>query len=417
MNKPFAESDDNYQPMLEMALARIRQLSAHEVGHTLGFAHNFEASTNGRASVMDYPHPMIQLKDGEIDLTNAYDNKIGAWDKVTVAYSYGDIPNGKNEKYHLNSILEKAFERGLRYISDPDARPKSGAHAKAHLWDNDKDASKELLNVLSVRKKAIEQFSIDNIRKDEPLTVLEDIFVPLYFFHRYQTEATVKLIGGMDYNYAVKGSDGVVVELVSKDEQFKALSAILETISVSNLAIPKDIIELFPPRAYEYSRTRESFKSNVGVAFDVLGAPATASRMTLELLLHPERANRLIQQSSLEPNNLNLDDVIELLILNTYTIRRIAHYEKQVGHTIRFVILDQLMRLAVNEKSIPQVKAIVRVHIDNLEKELKKRSDVYSKELIYTITQFKKDPSKYKQVGVPVIPDGSPIGSFQCMNN
>jgi hypothetical protein len=417
LNKPFAKSDKDYQPMLELALARIKQLSAHEVGHTLGFAHNFAASTNDRASVMDYPHPMIQFKGGNIDLSNAYDDKIGAWDKVTVAYSYGDIPNGKNEKDHLNSILDQAFESGLRYISDLDARPKGGAHVKAHLWDNGMNVSNELLNVLVVRKKAMEQFSIDNIREGEAYTVLEDIFVPLYFFHRFQTEAAVKLIGGMDYNYAVKGSDGVVLDLVSKEEQINALNSILETISVSNLAIPMDIIGLFPPRAFGYERTRESFKSKTGVAFDVLGAPATASRMTLGFLLHPERANRLIQQASIYPNNLSLDDLIENLLIKVLSQKKGTPYTNEVEHTIRFVALDQLMSLAVNEKSIPQVKAKVRDHINILEKQLMKRSDAYSKEMVYTIAQFKKDPSKFKQLNVPIIPDGSPIGSFQCMNH
>ena len=140
MNKPFAERDDNHKPMLDMALARIRQLSAHEIGHTLGFAHNFAASTNDRASVMDYPHPQFELKGNTIDFSNAYDTGIGEWDKVTVAYSYADFPSGTSEKEGLNAILKKAQDEGLRYISDQDARPTGGAHALAHLWDNGKSA-------------------------------------------------------------------------------------------------------------------------------------------------------------------------------------------------------------------------------------------------------------------------------------
>jgi hypothetical protein len=416
-NKPFAISDNNYQPMLELALARIRQLSAHEVGHTLGFAHNFAASTNARASVMDYPHPLIQLQNGTIDFSNAYDDRIGDWDCVTVAYSYSDVPVDTPEKTYLSSLLDQAFEKGLRYISDPDARPQSSAHEMAHLWDNGKSASDELNRILSIRKKAIEQFSIDNIRGGDPYTVLEDIFVPLYFFHRYQTEAAVKVIGGMDYNYAVKGSDGLVVERTSKDQQIKALSAIMETLSVINLSIPLNIHKLFPPRAYGYPRTRESFKSTTGVAFDLLGAPATSTGMTLDLLLHPERANRLIQQVSIEPENLSLDDVIDRLILNVFSYRKGTPYESEVEHTIRFVTLDHLMRLAADERSMPQVRAKVRSHIDRLERDLKKRTDDYSMELLFAIAQFKKDPGKYKPLAVPPIPDGSPIGSFQCMNH
>ncbi|HMB64074.1 MAG TPA: zinc-dependent metalloprotease, partial [Eudoraea sp.] len=205
MNKPFAERDDNHEAMLQLALARIRQLSAHEIGHTLGFAHNFAASTNDRASVMDYPHPRFYVRNGEIDFSNAYDTGIGAWDKVIVAYSYSEVPEGMDQRAWLNTILDDARQAGLRYISDQDARPPGGAHALAHLWDNGRNATEELDRVLNIRELAIANFSLDNIRKNEPNTVLEDLFAPLYFFHRYQTEAATKVIGGLNYNYAVKG--------------------------------------------------------------------------------------------------------------------------------------------------------------------------------------------------------------------
>ncbi|MBT8257384.1 MAG: zinc-dependent metalloprotease, partial [Bacteroidia bacterium] len=219
MNQPFASSDDNYKPMLDMALARIRQLSAHEIGHTLGFTHNFAASTNDKASVMDYPHPTIELANNRIDFSQAYDTGIGEWDKVTVAYSYSDFGDTENEKARLNAILDEAYDSGMRFITDSDARAQGGAHALAHLWDNGKSAAEELERVLDIRKYAISNFSADNIRSNEPYTVLEDVFVPLYFFHRYQTEAAVKVVGGLDYNYAVKGSDEFTVKPVGRKEQ------------------------------------------------------------------------------------------------------------------------------------------------------------------------------------------------------
>ena len=237
LNKPFTERDDNYQPMLEMALARIRQLSAHEVGHTIGFAHNFAASTNNRASVMDYPHPLVSLTNGNIDLSNAYATGIGNWDKITVAYTYTQFDKNTNEKEALNSILEKAQQDGLRFISDSDARAEGGAHAYAHLWDNGKSASEELENVLKVREKAISNFSKDNIRTNEPYSVLEDVFVPLYFFHRYQTEAAAKVVGGLDYNYAVKGDNQFTTKVVDVNLQKAALNALLKTISAETLVI------------------------------------------------------------------------------------------------------------------------------------------------------------------------------------
>ncbi|MBT8311772.1 MAG: DUF5117 domain-containing protein, partial [Flavobacteriaceae bacterium] len=238
MNQPFGERDDNNQPMLDMALARIRQLSAHEIGHTLGFAHNFAASTNDRASVMDYPHPDINLKQGTLDFSKAYDTGIGVWDKVAVAYSYSHFPEGTDEQEALNKILDDARQTGLRYISDQDARPAGSAHVLGHLWDNGSSAAEELEEVLDIRKLAITNFSAENIRSYQPYTVLEDVFVPLYFFHRYQTEATAKVVGGLDYNYAVRGDRQGIWKTVDKGRQSKALASLLKTLDADEIAIP-----------------------------------------------------------------------------------------------------------------------------------------------------------------------------------
>ncbi|RDK85429.1 zinc-dependent metalloprotease [Marinirhabdus gelatinilytica] len=414
MNQPFAERDANYQPMLEMALARIRQLSAHEVGHTLGFAHNFAASTNDRASVMDYPHPTLKLKGNEVDFSDAYATGIGDWDKVTVAYSYSDIPKGTaSQKDYLNEILENAQQRGLRYITDSDARAQSGAHAKAHLWDNGKDAAEELERVLKLRKKAIENFSEDNIRTGEPYSVLEDVFVPLYFYHRFQTEATVKLIGGMDYNYAVKGDGQLIHKTLSRKEQEKALDAVLATLSAENLAIPEDKLELFPPRAYGYWRNRESFKSNNGVAFDALGTAATASDLTLQLLLNPQRANRLVQQKAMDTKALGLEETLQQTSDALFSSETKNAYHNEIKKTIQFVYLQRLMNLVLQAQSIPQTKAIANQAIEEIISRLSS-TNVYDRQLLWEIEQFKTKPEKFKLLPTPKIPDGSPIGSFQC---
>jgi hypothetical protein len=422
MNQPFKENDNNYQPMLDMALARIRQLSAHEVGHTLGFSHNFAASTNNRASVMDYPHPMLSLRkestNWEIDFSNAYATGIGEWDKVAVAYSYIDIKNGVSENSALGAILDNAFSNGMRYISDSDARAQSGAHSKAHLWDNGENAKSELLNVLAVRKLAIERFSKDNIRNGEPYSKLEDVFVPLYFYHRYQMEAVVKMIGGMDYEYGVKGNEQIETKVLSVDEQMEALVAVLETLSVQNLAIPKKQLALFPPRAQGYDRTRESFKSNNGVAFDALGAAATAADMTLGLLLHPERANRLVAQNAIDPSKLKFETVLDELNMYIFGAKASNKYESEVGHAIQYVTLQHLLNLLVNEKSIPQVKGLVNTKLDALIRELPSRGEkVFSKQLVREIKEFREHPERFKMIKTPKIPDGSPIGSFECYYN
>tara|TARA_R110002124_G_scaffold138576_6_gene302309 strand:- start:260564 stop:262975 length:2412 start_codon:yes stop_codon:yes gene_type:complete len=417
LNKPFALRDDNHQQMLKMALARIRQLSAHEVGHTLGFAHNFAASTNNRASVMDYPHPTLKLNNGKIEFSDAYATEIGPWDKVTVEYSYSDIPESVNESLYLRDVLREAEEQGLRYISDSDARAQSGAHAKAHLWDNGANASDELNALLALRAVAISNFSEDNIRTGEPYSVLEDVFVPLYFYHRFQTEAAVKLIGGMDYEYSVKGAKPIKNSIVPKQEQLQALQSVLKTIKAETLAIPEDKLALFPPRAYGFSRSRESFKSKTGVAFDALGAAATASDMTLSLLLNPERANRLIQQKALQPENIGLTEVLEQLSTTTFSSENLSEYIREVNQTIQFVTLQHMLNLVASNRSIPQTKAIVNESLDDLYKDLSRNRDAFSAQLAREITEFRDDPEDFEAIEPSKIPDGSPIGSFECFIN
>jgi hypothetical protein len=416
MNKPFAEHDDNYQPMLDMALARIRQLSAHEVGHTIGFTHNFAASTNNRASVMDYPHPQIELNNGKIDFSNAYATGIGEWDKVTVSYSYSVFDNEANEKEELNAILKKAQNDGLRFITDSDARAVGGAHALAHLWDNGKTAAEELNAVLELRAQAIQNFSKDNIKTDEPYSVLEDVFVPLYFYHRYQVEAASKVIGGLDYNYAVKGDGQFTSKSVDVATQKETLGAILETLSAATLAIPKDKLSLFPPRAFGYNRTRESFKGKTGVAFDPLSAANTASDMTLKFLLHPQRANRLVLQKSLDENQLSLEDVIDDVIKHSFGKTIEDSYLSEIQHQINFNALKHLMNLATSNQSYFQVKAKANDAINSISRITvdKKNTFEYAVQYQKVIEEFNEHPEKFKLEPSPKVPDGSPIGSEVC---
>ncbi len=413
MHQPFAERDDNYEPMLKMALARIRQLSAHEVGHTLGFAHNFAASTNNRASVMDYPHPQITVKNGNIDFSNAYAIGIGDWDKVTIAYSYAEFDKKTDEKTALSAILKKAQDGGLRFISDSDARAAGGAHALAHLWDNGKSAAEELNNVLNVREVALQNFSKDNIRSYEPYSVLEDVFVPLYFYHRYQVEAATKVIEGLDYNYAVKGDGQLIAKPISVNVQKKTLKVILKTINAETLAIPKDKLALFPPRAFGYYRTRESFKGKTGVAFDPLSVANTASDMTLRFLLHPQRANRLVLQKSLDANQLSLEDAMNSILQVTLENTETDSYLTDIQHQVNVNVLKYIMHLATSNESYFQTKGIAnKVLLELSQKFLKK--DAISIQYGMIIKEFYKHPEKFKLEASPNIPDGSPIGMASC---
>ncbi|GAB1309352.1 zinc-dependent metalloprotease [Urechidicola sp. KH5] len=413
LQAPYKTATTQDQFALEMALARIRQLSAHEVGHTLGFAHNFSASTVNRSSVMDYPHPLLKVVDNKIDFSNAYAVGIGDWDKVTVAYAYQDFV--ENESAELQEILDAAFENGHKYLSDADARPTGSASATAHLWDNGSDLAEELESILEVRSLGLENFSLANIKSKEPYSVLEDVFVPLYLFHRYQTEAVVKLIGGLDYSYAVKNGPHQKVTRVDGKTERKALEALLNTLDVENLKISEEHLALFPPRAIGYNRTRESFKSKTGVAFDYFSTVNTAVALPLSLLLHPERTNRLIQHKSLEDSQLGLDELIDTLIKNTFKKQHKNNYSNELQYVVNIEFLNQLMALAVSDNSFLQTKAIANAKINEISSILSESKNitqsVYNQELLRTISQFKKDPSKFKKSSAPKMPDGSPIGT------
>ena len=414
LRAPYANDDTNDKFALEMALARIRQLSAHEVGHTIGLAHNFAASTKGRSSVMDYPHPTLSIKDGKVDFTDAYDTKIGDWDKVSIAYSYGEYL--EDEDASLNKLLDEAFKKGARFITDQDARPLGSAHAYAHLWDNGSNVSEELENLLSIRRNSIANFSKDNIKSNQPYSVLEDVFVPLYFLHRYQTEGVTKVIGGLDYTYAIKDDGNTIVKRIPGKLERKALVSVIKTLSVEELAIPKKILDLFPPRAFNYGRTRESFKSKTGVAFDPFGAVETASAMTLGLLLHPERVTRLVQHKSLDSSQLGLVEVLDDLIANSFQKSYKDSYYQELQNIVNYQVLNHLFYLSSNKDMYWQVNAIVNDKIDKINTLLNNSKTpgiqkIYHKDMIKMISNFKKNPTKFKKPITPKIPDGSPIGN------
>ena len=414
LQAPYANDDTSDQFALEMALARIRQLSAHEVGHTIGLAHNFAASTKGRSSVMDYPHPTLSIKDGKVDFTDAYDTKIGDWDKVSIAYSYGEYL--EDEDASLSKLLDEAFKKGARFITDQDARPLGSAHAYAHLWDNGSNVSEELENLLSIRRNSIANFSKDNIKSNQPYSVLEDVFVPLYFLHRYQTEGVIKVIGGLDYTYAIKDDGNTIVKRIPGKLERKALVSVIKTLSIEELAIPKQLLNLFPPRAFNYGRTRESFKSKTGVAFDPFGAVETASAMTLGLLLHPERVTRLVQHKSLDSSQLGLVEVLDDLIANSFQKSYKDSYYQELQNIVNYQVLNHLFHLSSNKDMYWQVNAIVNDKIDKINTLLNNSKKpgiqkIYHKDMIKMISNFKKNPTKFKKPITPKIPDGSPIGN------
>ncbi len=407
LKDPFKNGEESPE-MLEMALARIRQLGAHEIGHTLGFAHNFAASTSERASVMDYPHPKYELKDDQINLTDAYATGIGTWDKLTVQYSYGNPPSDQTEEEYLKSVLESAVRQNLQFISDRDARDPAGAHASAHLWDNGVNAAEELERMLEIREVAMKQFGLNNIPDGQPLSVLEDVFVPVYFSHRYQVEATAKLLGGMRYTYAIKGDPDFAY--VSRKEQRDALLALLKTLDPNQLKIPENLLKHFPPRTYGYSRTRESFKSETGVAFDPTAAAVTSADFTLDLILNATRLNRIAQQC-IYNRNLELDDVLGATTAAILDQGRFTNYNRLISNRLKELYLTKLLMLDKSAGVNVNIKVAVKKQINRLEEHFQVSKNPVDAVLLEMIKQADEHPGLIKDIPVMQIPDGSPIGS------
>ena len=412
---PFNPTNNKEHAALELALARIRQLSAHEIGHTLGFAHNFASSAKSRTSVMDYPHPYLTLENDKINYSKAYEKGIGSWDKVSVGYAYSDFPDDIDELKELNLLLENSLKEGHLFISDSDARPIGGAHPKAHLWDNGSSATDELNVLMKIRSKALNQLSLNHIKEGAPYSDLEDLFVPMYLLHRYQVEAVVKMIGGIDYNYAVKGSIPFSVEVVSSTQQRNALLEYLNALDPKALKIPSHLNKLLHPRSFSNPRTRENFLSQTGVTFDYLGIATSLSDALIGMLLHPERANRLVMQFGFDNNQLSLKETLNILVNNHFKKTPRDTHENQLNEIVKGSILKHLMHLGQNSLASSITKATIYEQLEALDRWLAGQSEVnFSNFYRMEIQNYFDNPSGFILTSSKRLPDGSPIGSFSC---
>ena len=412
--------DPANDPMLAMALARIRQLSAHEVGHTIGLAHNFAASTNDRASVMDYPAPLATVEGDAVSLDDAYDTGIGEWDKIATAFAYRQIDAGQNESDVLDGILTDAAEDGYRFITDRDARPSGGAHPYAHLWDNGDDAVEALEREMDVRRVALERFDDRVIRTGAPLATLEEGLVPLYLRHRYQVQGTVKLVGGVGYTYALRGDDTATLpEPVAADKQTAALDGLLTTLRPETLRLPEAARTMLPPRPPGHPSTRELFPGHTGLTFDAYAPAEVAASMVLNLLAHPQRAMRLVAQHDADDDLPSLRAVLDRITEAVWEADvPDAAYDAELQRTVQQVWTDVLLDRAGHESVALAVRSRMTAHLRDVSEWLAEtpgedaETRAHRRLIRSTIERF-LNRTEESSVPAPVLetPPGSPIGT------
>ncbi|EIM76150.1 extracellular metal-dependent peptidase [Nitritalea halalkaliphila LW7] len=419
--QPYDAEHPDENPLLEMALARLRQLSAHEIGHTIGLAHAYASSPSNRASVMDYPYPLITLDaEGKPDFSNAYEQKIGAWDVWAIRYGYETVPEGQSESAHLKQLLEDTYADGHTFISDTDARHPSGSHPQAHLWDNGDNAAEELMRMLQIRKQKLATFSLNSIPDGTPEAQLEEVLVPLYLMHRYQLEATSKLIGGLDYTYKVKGDNQRIQARLDAATQKKALEAILASLQVEQLALPEFVLERIPPRPMGYGRNRETFPSRNGLNFDPFAPAENVLDLALGFLLESGRANRLHQQHLFEASLPSYQDVVDALSDALVARRYSATYADELQVLAEHKLVEHLERIAADPGSSPSVQAISRGKLQEIaliQTAEKKGSSETSLLALHRalirdkVTHFLSEKMPVGRRSTLKVPDGAPIGS------
>lgn len=414
---PYENGTEPDPKLLEMALARLRQLSAHEVGHTIGLMHNYISSTDDRASVMDYPHPLIELNNGEISLKDAYDVGIGEWDKAAITWGYQDFPNNVNEEEALDELIEEQIAEGLGFITDSDSRPIGSSHPESHLWDNGESGWNELDRLMVVRKHVLENFSEKNIPVGAPLATLEEVLVPMYMMHRYQLEAAVKSIAGTYYNYKLRGDSQPLPRTVPVDEQKKALQSLMNVVKPENLAFPDHIIEMIPPRPPGFGRSRETFRVRTGVNFDALSPGETISGAVMSYIFNSQRASRLIQQKALDANQLGLTEVINEAIQSTFGKTYANDYYLQLKYLTENQLVYALMNLYRSNSATAQARAEALLGIKRIKNRITGNSTEATPQtaahyafLNLIIDQFMDDPQELETQSILPPPDGSPIG-------
>jgi len=421
----FTEEED---PMLPAALNRIRQLSAHEIGHTLGLRHNFAASTRDRASVMDYPAPKVTInEDGELSLEEAYATGMGAWDMEAIRFGYAPVPEGRDEQGFLEEILQAKEEAGLLYVSDQDARPAGAAHPQANLWDNGGNMIEALRHEARVRQHALDQFGERVVRTGEPLALMEEHLVPIYLWHRYQVQATAKLLGGVEYDYTVRGDARTLPTPVPAATQQTALNTLLQQVRPEALRLPEQIRTTIPPRPPGYGANRELFERRTGLTFDAHAPAEVVAALVFGQLLQPQRLARIAYQTQFDGGQLSLGALLDGI--DGFVWRRAVPddaYDAGLQRVVQTVWTDALLETAMHDDLAPDVAAEVVQQLRQLHLWLEEniraapgRRTVAHRQLLFDRVDrflFRDLQMAAAPASRPRTPPGSPIGAVGTAN-
>ena len=415
---PYAESNDT-TPMREMALARIRQLSAHEVGHTLGLEHNFAGSVDDRASVMDYPFPRVRLAaDGSVDLSDAYGVGVGRWDVRAIGWGYSDFSDADDPTAAREAYLRETYASGLHFVANRHARSVGSMHPDGNLWDNGADSIAELENLLEVRAVALSNMGEASVTPGRPLATIEEVLVPIYLLHRYQIQAVGKLIGGARFGYPLRGDAAGEVIAVSPARQKQALDALLGTLQPDALALPPSLVQAIPPRPPSFGPTRELFTHATGDGFDPLAPAAAYTDLLLDVVLDPVRAARLDRAKERDEQQLGFDDVLGQLLEATWFAQRRTGNTAAHQRVVTRSVAQRLIELAQHESVDPAVRghtllALEQLHDQLSSRRLKARSVhwlSHDSSLKRRIAALLENTRLEMPVVEPVVPPGSPIG-------